>query len=192
MNEESDALRASVLQTAKSISQARQRADQELLKAKEALEVRTRELTRSLAVMHATLESTTDGILVTDTRGQITFYNGKFAEMWRVPRELIKPGQEGHLRQLATRQLKAPELFAARLEEILTSSPPETFDVLEFTDGRAIERYSRPLTGPIRAASGAFATSRRASPEKFWPAASRRLWTVPTTRLSARTSTASS
>src|SRR5687768_2310909 len=79
---EEDLLRSVALQNAKSILIARQRAEEELVRAKEALEARTSELARSLAMMHATLESTTDGILVTDRGGHVTGYNAKFIEMW--------------------------------------------------------------------------------------------------------------
>ena len=57
-DEEEQLLRSVALQNAKSILLARQRAEQELLRAKEALERKTQELAHSLALMRATLEST--------------------------------------------------------------------------------------------------------------------------------------
>src|SRR6476469_8637848 len=86
-------LRSVALQNASSILQARQRAEEELIRAKEALESRTEELARSLAMMRATLESTTDGILVTDGAGKVTGFNANFVEMWRVPREVMDSGE---------------------------------------------------------------------------------------------------
>jgi len=65
-DDEEDLLRSVALQNAKSILLARQRAEQEMLRAKDELERRTQELVGSLAMMRATLESTWDGILVTD------------------------------------------------------------------------------------------------------------------------------
>ena len=65
-NDTEELLRSSALRTANSILLARQRAEQELIQAKKALELKTKELAHSLAIMRATLESTTDGILVTD------------------------------------------------------------------------------------------------------------------------------
>jgi len=58
---EEELLRSVALQNAQSILIARQRAEQELLWAKQALEVRTEELARSLAMLRATLESTPTG-----------------------------------------------------------------------------------------------------------------------------------
>ncbi|HWM26737.1 MAG TPA: ATP-binding protein [Chthoniobacterales bacterium] len=136
-------LRSSALQTASSIRHARQRAEQELLQAKRALELKTEELAHSLSMMRATLESTTDGILVTDGLGKITGFNEKFVEMWRVPREIVEARQAEALREAAGQQFQDPREFIARIHAIETSDLPESFDVLEFADGRVFERYSK-------------------------------------------------
>lgn len=136
-------LRSSALQTASSIQKARQRAEQELIQAKQALELKTEELAHLLSMMRATLESTTDGILVTDGAGKITGFNEKYIEMWRMPRELVTAPADGPLRKAASQQFRDPQQFIARIREIEASSLPESFDVLEFVDGRIFERYSK-------------------------------------------------
>jgi PAS domain S-box-containing protein len=136
-------LRSSALQTASSVLQARQRAGQELIQAKQALEAKTEELAHLLSMMRATLESTTDGILVTDGAGKITGFNEKYIEMWRMPRELVDAKADGPLRKAASQQFNDPQQFIARIHEIEASSLPESFDVLEFVDGRVFERYSK-------------------------------------------------
>ena len=65
-DDEDERLRSVALQNATVIRLERQRAEEALLAAKEALEAKTAELAHALAMMTATLESTTDGILVTD------------------------------------------------------------------------------------------------------------------------------
>src|SRR5687767_4937750 len=92
--DEEKLLRSVALQNANSILLARQRADEELVRAKEALELRTEELARSLAMMRATLESTTDGVLVTDGGGNVTSFNGRYMNMWRIPAELLHAGAD--------------------------------------------------------------------------------------------------
>lgn len=136
-------LRSSALQTASSIRYARQRAEQELIQAKQALELKTEELAHSLSMMRATLESTTDGILVTDGCGKITGFNKKYVEMWRMPHEIVDAREEGPLREAAGQQFNDPQEFIARINEIGASFLPESFDVLEFADGRVFERYSK-------------------------------------------------
>jgi len=136
-------LRASTAQTAKSIRQLRQRSGQELLQAKEALERKTEELAYSLSMMRATLESTTDAIVVTDLAGNLTSFNEKYAEMLGLSREIINSLDPRQLREMFSRQFRDPEQFLTRVREIYALSPPESFDVLEFADGRVFERYSK-------------------------------------------------
>ena len=64
--DEAKELRSSLLETATSILQVRQRAEQEIRRTNEVLQRRTNELGRALIVLRATLESTTDAIFVTD------------------------------------------------------------------------------------------------------------------------------
>ena len=136
-------LRSVALKNARSILRARQRAERELIDAKEALERKTEELIHSLAMMRATLESTSNGILVTDANGRITDFNQNFVDIWRVPRALMNTKHHGQVLEMTSRQFKRPNEFLARIEEIYASSPPETFDVLELADGRVLERFSK-------------------------------------------------
>jgi PAS domain S-box-containing protein len=136
-------LRSVALQNAQSILIARQRAEEELVRAKEALEMKTRELARSLAMMRATLESTTDGIVVTGGGGQVTSFNQKYLEMWRLPRGLMDTEDHRQLLHVCAQQLDEPPQYLARIDDIYASSPSESYDLLQLTDGRVFERFSR-------------------------------------------------
>jgi PAS domain S-box-containing protein len=136
-------LRTSALRTSNTILLARQRAEQELLQAKKALELKTEELAHSLSMMRATLESTSDGILVTDKRGNVTDFNENYVAMWRMPRGIMDARDAGSLQEAAARQSRDPARFLARIQEIEASALTESFDVLEFADGRVFERYSK-------------------------------------------------
>jgi PAS domain-containing protein len=103
---EENLLRSVALQNANAILLARQRAERELVEAKEALERRTEELAHSLAMMRATLEAATDGILVTNARGEITGYNRKFFEMWRMSEEVMNTREHRELLQTTRRSSK--------------------------------------------------------------------------------------
>lgn len=136
-------LRTSALRTSNTILLARQRAEQELLQAKKALELKTEELAHSLSMMRATLESTSDGILVTDQNRNVTDFNENYVAMWRMPREIMDARDAASLRQAAARQFRDGPRFLMRVEEIEASAVTESFDVLELTDGRVFERYSK-------------------------------------------------
>jgi PAS domain S-box-containing protein len=133
-DDEAAQLRAVAMQNAQAILVARQRAEQELVRAKE-------ELAHSLAMMRATLEATTDGILVTDAQGRVTDFNETFLELWRLPRETLDARQHAPVLEVVSRAFADPEAFRARVREIDASSD-DTHDVLELADGRVFERYS--------------------------------------------------
>src|SRR5687767_6516881 len=86
---EEELLQAVALRNAQSILHARQRAEQELIEAKEALERRSAELAQSLSLVRATLESTADGILATDRAARVTDHNQRFVDMWGIPHEVM-------------------------------------------------------------------------------------------------------
>ncbi len=140
--EEDELLRSVAMQNATSILLARQRAEQELIRAKEALELKTRELLQSLAITRATLEATTNGILVTDEGGRVTDFNANYLRMWRLTREDLSPMDHRRLLEQISCQFADPQPFLDRIDEIYALAPPESFDVLELADGRIFERYS--------------------------------------------------
>jgi signal transduction histidine kinase/CheY-like chemotaxis protein len=145
VNEENEdgLLRSVALQNANTILLARQRAEQELIRAKEALERKTRELAQSLAMMQATLESTSNGIIVTDDRGEVTHYNENYANMWPVARDALAARDHRLLLAEISRKFADPAAFLARVDEIYREAPAESFDVLELADGRVYERFSK-------------------------------------------------
>ena len=142
-DDEQELLRSVALQNAQSILLARQRAEAELIKTKEALERRSAELARSLSMMRATLESTTDAILVTDAQGAVTDFNEKFVQLWRMPREVMNTREHRKLLDHICPQFADPDTCRKRIDAIYALSPPESFDVLELADGRVFERFSR-------------------------------------------------
>ncbi|HWV57802.1 MAG TPA: GAF domain-containing protein, partial [Longimicrobiales bacterium] len=102
-------------------------------------------LQTSLSLLRATFDATADGILAVDMEGRITTFNRRFVELWRIPDFIaIEAGQETELRRHMAKQLKNPETLMAGLHESLRMQPTDSFDVLEFLDGRVFEMYSRP------------------------------------------------
>ena len=143
--DETKQLPSTVLETATDILQIRQCAEREIRRTKEVLELRTRKLAQALVIMRATLESTTDAILVTDENVNVTEYNEKYIDMWKIRRELLEGGMAREVRELTSQNFADPQGFIARIEEI-AASDQESFDLLELKDGRILERYSKVLT----------------------------------------------
>lgn len=102
------------------------------------------ELEKSLSLLRATLESTADGILVVDKDGKITSFNRKFAAMWDIPDSVLELGDDSETIKFVLDRLKEPEVFLAKVKELYKLPDAESYDVLEFKDGRIFERYSQP------------------------------------------------
>jgi PAS domain S-box-containing protein len=74
-DDEEDLLRSVAIQNAQSILLARQRAEQELVAAKEALEVRTGELERANELVRTIAENASSCLLMLDENGVATYVN---------------------------------------------------------------------------------------------------------------------
>ncbi len=102
------------------------------------------ELKRSVSLLHATFNSTTDGIVAVSLAGEIVTFNQKFVEMWGIPEEIMmSPNQQERLKFLQE-QLKEPEAFLKRVRRLYAQPDAEDYDVLELADGRIIERFTQP------------------------------------------------
>jgi PAS domain S-box-containing protein len=116
--------------------------------AREVLEQRvqerTQELARSLSLLHATLESTTDGVLAVDRAGQVVCYNGQFAQMWGIPAALLATRDQARLAAFANAQTRDPVAGLQRLADLQAHPETEACDVLELKDGRVFERFVKP------------------------------------------------
>jgi diguanylate cyclase (GGDEF)-like protein/PAS domain S-box-containing protein len=99
---------------------------------------------KSLSLLRATLESTADGVLVVDNLGKITTYNQKFVDMWMIPSHVLASGNDGDALNYVVDQVKHPDQFREKVRELYQHPGRESFDTIEFNDGRVFERYSRP------------------------------------------------
>jgi PAS domain S-box-containing protein len=104
---------------------------------------RTEEVVNSLSLLRATLESTTDGILVTDGSGRVTSFNEKFVEMWHIPPEVLRLEDTLEMAKAVSPQLIDPELFLSKIRLVYAEPEKESFDLIEFKDGKIFERYSK-------------------------------------------------
>lgn len=107
------------------------------------------DLQKTVSLLNATLESTTDGILVVDKDGKTIFlFNDQFLDLWHVPKDLVQKIKETRddrpLLTYVTSQLIDPVLFFEKVKALYQHPGAESFDTLKLTDGRIFERYSKP------------------------------------------------
>ncbi|MBG9387207.1 PAS-domain containing protein [Caenimonas aquaedulcis] len=102
-------------------------------------------LARAAEITRATLESTTDGLLVVNPDREVLYHNRKFLEMWNLSAEDLAHGVDA-LRPNIEPQLADPQAFTRRVGELYASPLSEANDELILKDGRVFERYARPMT----------------------------------------------
>jgi len=97
-----------------------------------------------VSLLQATLESTADGLLVVDRDNRIASYNTRFVEMMGAPKSMMVAGDDEALLDFVAQLQVDPDSFRAHVAHLYSMQDAESFDTLEFKDGRVFERYSRP------------------------------------------------
>jgi PAS domain S-box-containing protein len=116
----------------------------ETQQAIQELRVQQMQLERTVSLLRGTLESTADGILVVNNEGKIESFNQRFIELWGIPESIITSRDDNRALAFVLDQLKKPDEFLSKVRELYSNPDAESFDFLEFKDGRLFERYSRP------------------------------------------------
>jgi PAS domain S-box-containing protein len=135
---------------AQELSEARRAlaaANQKLGTISRTLEGRTHELIEAraaLALLLATLDSTTDGILAMGYFGRAMHYNTRFIEMWRIPVDKLATLNEAALLTMQMSQVKDPKRFLADVQERKAHADAEQLTIIEMTDGRIFECHVAP------------------------------------------------
>ena len=101
-------------------------------------------LENSLSLLHSTLESTADGILVVDSKGKISAFNQRFLTWWQIPNDILESRDDEKAIAIVLDQLSDPEAFLEKVRYLYGRPEEGSFDLIEFKDGKIFERYSLP------------------------------------------------
>jgi PAS domain S-box-containing protein len=101
----------------------------------------------SLAILRATLEAMTEGVMVADTNRRVIVANRRFAEMTRVPAEVMASEDHRAIVEHATQRYADPQAAQAEIER-LHATDVTSHDELFLVDGTIVDRYSAPVTLP--------------------------------------------
>ncbi len=109
----------------------------DLIEAKAAAE-------EALSLIEATLEATSDGVLVVSHEGKITAANRRFEQMWRVPHQLIESRNDQAVIAYVQDQFDDPQQFLNKVQALYQKPEATSRDTLHFSDGRVFARFSNP------------------------------------------------
>jgi diguanylate cyclase (GGDEF)-like protein/PAS domain S-box-containing protein len=102
------------------------------------------ELEKLVAELSATLESTAEGVLVTDLDGAVRSFNQRFSAIWGLPAELLTRRDDAALKRHMQDRVVDFKHYAQRLDDMLESPLLEGSDVLYLRSGQVIERVTLP------------------------------------------------
>lgn len=92
-----------------------------------------------IAELRATLESTADGLLVTDLQGRIRAFNRRFAQMWQLP-EALATGDDEAIYAWMLDAAAEPEAYLRQLEAVERGVLVPATDRFKLRSGRVVER----------------------------------------------------
>lgn len=101
-------------------------------------------LMHSQALRSAVMEATEEGILVVGLDGKILDFNSRFQEMWGIPNEVLKTGEDLHVLDYVEGKLASPEEFRRKVEELDADREAVSVDEIRFKDGSVFERFTAP------------------------------------------------
>ena len=113
-------------------------------RTRHALTLSQEKLKHSSSLLRSTLEATADGILVVDAQGNIDDFNTQFVEMWGIPPEILRSMDDTKAINFVLEQLKHPDEFVDKVKALYSQPTSQSKDILEFKDGRIVERFSQP------------------------------------------------
>lgn len=102
------------------------------------------QLEKSVSLLRSTLEATHDGILVVGKDKRIVAFNQRLLDMWQVPENVAATRDTQAAIAFALSHLKSAPTLRDNLSRFLNCDESDSFEVLEFHDGRVFECYSRP------------------------------------------------
>ncbi|MFL6660793.1 MAG: putative bifunctional diguanylate cyclase/phosphodiesterase [Rhizobacter sp.] len=102
------------------------------------------ELESRVAELSSTLESTADGILVTDLAGRVGSFNHAFAELWALPDALLVRRDDAALDAFMRGCVVDAGGYAHRLAAIREGELLQSVDAIELRSGRVLQRTTRP------------------------------------------------
>jgi diguanylate cyclase (GGDEF)-like protein/PAS domain S-box-containing protein len=97
-----------------------------------------------VAELAATLESTGEGILVTDLKGRVRNYNHQFVQLWSLPAALVASAAPMDVLNFLQAQVQDAEGYAAAQAQLANDESATRTDVWQLRNGRILECATVP------------------------------------------------
>ena len=97
-----------------------------------------------VSLLHSTLESTTDGILVVDLEMRYVTWNQRFLEIWGLSDRDVRNGNRENVLRSSAALLQHPDEFVRRISWWYDHPEESGFEVIHFRNGKVFDRTTQP------------------------------------------------
>ena len=107
---------------------------------------RTEEALNFTATLLETQQETSlDGILIVNEKGEIISYNHRFVEIWDLPEEIVASRSNERAMQFVADNVQNSEEASSLVRHLYKHSREKSHDEIFLKDGRILDRYSAPM-----------------------------------------------
>lgn len=106
-----------------------------------------KEVERKNLVLSTQQETSLDAILLVDEDNRIISYNRRFVELWNIPEDIVRGGDDAPVRQSVVQQMEDPAAFLERVKDLYGKRSAKSREELRTRDGRIIDRFTAPVVG---------------------------------------------
>ncbi len=107
----------------------------------------TRELETLNTILSTQQETSLDGIIILNNKGEILTYNKRFIDMWGLSNEIMYPGAGNYALYRAKEKMRDPDVLLSQIRYFDDHPSEKGFQEIELLDGSIFECYSSPMTG---------------------------------------------
>jgi PAS domain S-box-containing protein len=105
------------------------------------------ELRWKTAFLEAQVNSSIDGILLIDPKGNRSLQNRRFVELFKIPESIASETTDENRLRWVRNTTKDPDQFAERVGHLYAHPEETARDEIELKDGTVLDRYSAPVVG---------------------------------------------
>jgi PAS domain S-box-containing protein len=98
-------------------------------------------------VLHTQQETSLDGILIVDPKGEIISFNQHFVDMWGIPLDVIKLKSYERTQRSMVNKLIDPDEFIHKIKYLYEARNEKSRDRIALKNGRIFDYYSAPMSG---------------------------------------------
>lgn len=98
-------------------------------------------------LLRAAVESGLEALVVVSRDGRMLSMNHQFIEMWGIPEEVLRGGDDAVALKAVTEKLLDPRGFIERVQELYGAMNVSARDEVHMLDGRILDRWGTPLHG---------------------------------------------